>query len=60
MATFDYRRELTRRELLPAIGAGVAVGAVAAYVAQLLLRREPLRGGPGPYAGDRLPAPPVR
>lgn len=46
MATFDHRRDLTRRELLPALGAGVgaglAVGVVVGYVTQLLLRKQPL------------------
>jgi hypothetical protein len=51
MATFDYRRELTARELIPAIGVGIGAGAVVAYVAQLLLRRERL---------PRPPAPPAR
>jgi hypothetical protein len=51
MATFDYRRDLTARELVPAIGAGIGVAVVVAYVAQLLLRRERLER---PAPGDRL------
>jgi hypothetical protein len=51
MATFDYRRELTARELIPAVGAGIGAGVVVAYVAQLLLRRERL---------PRPSAPPAR
>jgi hypothetical protein len=57
MATFDYRRELTARELVPAIGVGIGAGVVVAYVAQLLLRRQRL-----PRAAERasLPAPSTR
>lgn len=43
MATFDYRRDLTPRELLPALGVGLGAGLVIAYFAQLLLRRERLQ-----------------
>jgi hypothetical protein len=53
MATFDYRRELTARELLPAVGAGLGVGLVVAYFAQLLLRRERLERPLGSVARDR-------
>lgn len=54
MATFDYRRELTRREILPAIGAGVGAGLAVAYLAQLWLRREPI--SPRPVAARPHPA----
>ena len=58
MTTYHYRRELTRRELLPAIGAGVAagvaVGASVAYLAQIWLRRTPLRRPPGAAAGPEI------
>lgn len=50
MATFDYRRELTARELLPAVGAGIGAGMVVAYLAQLLLRRERLPRASAPPA----------
>ncbi len=44
---YSYRRPLTMRELLPAIGAGVGVGIgvgmAAFYVARLFLQRTPLR-----------------
>lgn len=43
---YTYRRELKRGELLPAIGAGLAVGAAAFYVATLFLQRTPLVPGP--------------
>ena len=39
---YTYRRRLDGRELLPAIGVGVGVGALALYVAYLLLQRTPL------------------
>jgi hypothetical protein len=37
-----YRRALSGRELLPAIGAGVAMGLAGFYVARLFLERTPL------------------
>lgn len=44
---YSYRRDLSLRELLPAVGVGVGVavgaGLVAFYVARLLLQRTPLR-----------------
>ena len=39
---YVYRRTLDARELLPAIGIGVGVGAAAFYVAYLFLQRTPL------------------
>ena len=39
---YVYRRELAVRELLPAVGAGVAVGLAAFYLARVLLQRTPL------------------
>jgi hypothetical protein len=39
---YYYRRELSLRELLPAVGVGVAAGVVGFYVARLLLQRTPL------------------
>ena len=44
--TYTYRRDLTMGELIPAIGAGLAVGAAAFYVATLFLQRTPLIPGP--------------
>jgi hypothetical protein len=50
---YFYRRHLTGRDLLPAIGAGVAIGLLGYYVARLLIEREPLvPDGPG-SAGER-------
>lgn len=40
MATFHIRRELSARELLPAVEFGLGVGTVAAYLVQLMLRKE--------------------
>ena len=34
---YTYRRELHRSDLLPALGAGFAVGAIAFYVATLFI-----------------------
>jgi hypothetical protein len=47
---YYYRRRLSARELLPALGAAVGAGVVAFYVAKLLLERTPLRVESG--AGD--------
>ena len=43
---YTYRRELRPTELIPAIGAGIAVGLAAFYVARLYLQRTPLVPGP--------------
>jgi len=40
---YYYRRSLTVRELMPAIGAGVAAAVATFYVTKLLLERTPLR-----------------
>ena len=39
---YYYRRSLSARELLPAIGVGLAAGALGFYVARILLQRAPL------------------
>lgn len=39
---YYYRRPLSFRELLPALGVGVAVGMFAFYVTRVLLQRTPL------------------
>jgi len=39
---FYYRRRLSGRDLLPAIGLGVAAGILAFYVAQIYMQRTPL------------------
>jgi hypothetical protein len=50
---YTYRRELRASELIPAIGAGIAVGLAAFYVARLLIQRTPIVPGPLEPA-DRL------
>jgi len=40
---YSYRRRLNLRELLPAIGIGVAVGVFAFYITRVLLQRTPLK-----------------
>ncbi len=39
---YVYRRALAKRELIPAIGVGVAAGLAAFYVTRLFLERTPL------------------
>lgn len=39
---YVYRRSLTSRELLPAVGAGIVAGLAGYYVARLFLQRTPL------------------
>ena len=39
---YVYRRKLSGRELIPAVGAGVVTGLAAYYVARLFLERTPL------------------
>ena len=41
-AEYSYRRPLRVREMLPAIGIGVAVGVFAFYVTRVLLQRTPI------------------
>ena len=49
---YVYRRELSAQELLPAIGAAVAVGALAFYLARIVLQRTPMRRPPSPALGS--------
>ena len=39
---FYYRRTLSGRDLLPAIGVGICAGILAFYVAQIYLQQSPL------------------
>lgn len=39
---YVYRRKLSNRELIPAVGAGIVTGLAAFYVARLFLERTPL------------------
>ena len=41
-AEYYYRRRLGAKDLMPAIGVGVAAGLAAFYVVQLLIQRTPL------------------
>lgn len=41
-AEYYYRRPLGLREMLPAVGLGIAAGFFAFYVTRLLLQRTPL------------------
>ncbi len=50
---YVYRRDSTRSELLPALAVGVGVGALAFYVAYLLLQRTPLDPGTIPLPRPR-------
>jgi hypothetical protein len=56
-AEYSYRRTLSAAELLPAIGVGVAAGALAFYVARMFLQRTPLspRALPPSSRQSRLP-----
>ena len=56
-AEYSYRRTLSARELLPAIGVGVAAGVAAFYVARIFLQRTPLsaRALSTPRRQSRLP-----
>jgi hypothetical protein len=44
-SSYYFRRALTPRELLPAVGAAIGAGLAAFYVAKLLLQRTSLEGG---------------
>lgn len=41
-ADYYYRRKLTAKDMMPAIGAGIAAGLAGFYVVQLLIQRTPL------------------
>ena len=42
---YYYRRTLTVRELMPALGAAAAAAVATFYVVKLFIERTPLRGG---------------
>ena len=56
VAIYHYRRRLTARELLPAIGVGLGVGLVAMYIARIFLQRTPLSPTPARPVRRALPA----
>jgi hypothetical protein len=51
---YYYRRSLSLREMMPAIGAAVVAAAATFYVAKVFLERTPLRSEPA--ARDRSPS----
>jgi hypothetical protein len=51
---YYYRRSLTARELIPAIGAAAGAAAVAFYLVKLFLERTPLEPEPVPENPPRL------
>jgi hypothetical protein len=55
MTTYHYRDKLTRRELLPALGAGAAVGIAVAYLTQIVLRKRTMQSG-----SEQTPPPDAR
>lgn len=48
MATFDFRRKLSRHEELQALGAAVGLGAVALYLTRIWTARTPIRDAAPP------------
>ena len=48
---YYYRRSLSFRELVPAIGAAAGAAAVTFYLVKLVLERTPLEGAPRPTGG---------
>jgi hypothetical protein len=55
-AEYYYRRRLGAKDLLPAIGVGVAAGLAGFYVVQLLIQRTPLvPQGDLPRSSTRAP-----
>ena len=52
---YYYRRQLGAADLLPAIGAGVAVGLAGFYLVQLLVQRTPLVPSAAPVREPPLP-----
>ncbi len=58
---YVYRRPVSGRELLPAVGIAVGAGAAAFYLAWLFLQRTPLLpAGTAQAPRPTPPAPPVR
>ncbi len=51
-SSYYYRRPLNARELMPAVGVGVATGLVAFYFAKLLFQRTLLGPGSDPAGGS--------
>lgn len=53
-AEYSYRRPLSLRELLPAVGIGVGAGVFAFYLTRLLLQRTPILVDRRPRARARV------
>ena len=53
-SAYYYRRRLTVRELLPAVGVGIGAGVVAFYLAKLAFERTPLQPRTASVGGRRL------
>jgi hypothetical protein len=51
---YYYRRSLSLRELVPAVGAAIGAGLLAFYVAKLFIERTPLRAEPRAGKAPRL------
>lgn len=52
---YYYRRQLGARDLLPAIGAGLAAGLGVFYLVQLVIQRTPLVPSPAQVREPPLP-----
>ena len=49
---YVYRRQLSGAELLPAVGVAIGVGALAFYLARIVLQRTPMRPDRAPALGE--------
>ncbi len=52
MSEYYYRRKLGAKDLLPAVGVGVAAGLAVTYLVQLLIQRTPLASNAQLAAGN--------
>ena len=57
--SYSYRRQLSGRDLLPAVAIGVGAGLVAFYVARLFVQRTPIEIEGTPRRGPRIPTRPA-
>ena len=57
--SYYYRRQLSGRDLLPALAIGVGAGLVAFYVARLFVQRTPIEGDGPLRRGPRIPTRPA-
>ncbi len=56
MSEYYYRRKLGAKDLLPAVGVGVAAGLAVTYLVQLLIQRTPLASSAQIAAGTEKSA----